>query len=64
MDHQNRIRTETRASPSGGTKKVVSAREQVLTPPENVSDVERVGAFDDGPNMMAEGFWDIDNIKE
>ena len=35
--NQNRVRTETRASPSGGTKQLANAREQVLTPPEKVS---------------------------
>lgn len=36
-DNQNRVRTETRGSPSGGIKQLVNAREQVLTPPEKVS---------------------------
>ncbi len=36
-DNLNQILTETRASPSGGIKKLDNAREQVLTPPEKVS---------------------------
>jgi hypothetical protein len=42
-DNQNRVRTETRASPSGGIKQLVNAREQVLTPPENVSQKWEIG---------------------
>ena len=41
--NQNRVRTETRASPSGGIKQLVSAREHVLTPPENVSQNWEIG---------------------
>jgi len=42
-DNQNRVRTETRASPSGGIKQLVNAREQVLTPPEKVSQMREIG---------------------
>ncbi len=42
-DNQNQILTETRASPSGGIKKLDNAREQVLTPPEDVSQKWEIG---------------------
>jgi hypothetical protein len=45
-DNQNRVRTETRASPSGGIKQLVNAREQVLTPPEKVSQKWEMGMGD------------------
>ncbi len=45
-DNQNRVRTETRASPSGGIKQLVNAREQVLTPPEKVSQKWEIGMGD------------------
>ena len=42
-ENQNQVRTETRASPSGGIKQLVNAREQVLTPPEKVSQKWELG---------------------
>jgi len=62
---QNQILTETRASPWRGTKRLVSAREQVLTPPERNLIQKEIGrGGENRPNMMALGFWDIGGDQE